>query len=135
MIVFDASYLTELLLGSPDAIEAFDGVGAAEHEPFHAPALIEIETLHALRGMARGGHVSEERAAAAVADLGRARRVLYPTGPFVSRVWELRHQLTAYDALYLAVAERIGAAALVTADAGLAARSRALLGADRVRLI
>ena len=135
MIVFDASYLTQLLLGSPDAIEVFFGIGTGEHEPFHAPALIEIETVHALRGLARGGHVSEERAAAAVADLGRTRRVLYPTGPFVNRVWDLRHELTAYDALYVALAERIGASVLVTADKGLATRSRALLGADRVRAV
>jgi predicted nucleic acid-binding protein len=132
LIVVDASVLTDFLLGSPRALDIFDGL---ESEPFHAPALIEPETLNALRGMARRGQVSDERAHTAVVDLGRTRRVLYPHGPFRERVWELRHELTAYDSMYVALAERIRASMLVTADQGLAVRARQSLGANRVRQI
>jgi predicted nucleic acid-binding protein len=70
-----------------------------------------------------------------VVDLGRTRRILYPHGPFRERVSGLRHELTAYDSMYLALAERIGASMLATADQGLAVRAQQLLGADRVRQI
>ena len=130
MIVLDASILTDLVLGrrGADAVLELDGA------PFHAPELIEIETVHALCGLARAGHVSDERAAVAVAGLPRVRSVLYPHAPFLERVWELRHELTAYDAMYLALAERIGAV-LFTADRGLARRAGRLLGADRVQIV
>jgi len=134
MIVVDASVLTDFLLGRTRGVDLIEGTAALAGEPFHAPELIEVETLHALRGLARAGHVSDERAATAVARLGLVRRVLYPHGPFLQRAWELRHELTASDAMYLALAERIDAV-LFTADRGLARRAKRLLGADRVQAI
>jgi hypothetical protein len=50
----------------------------------------------------------------------------------VEHVWDLRHELAAYDATYLALAEALGGATLITADRGLAERARRSLGADRV---
>ena len=134
MIVVDASALTGYLLGDPDAIAAFEQFDELRRGPFRAPALIEPETLNALRRMERQRIVSAWRATRLVADLGRVRRVLYPHTPFRERVWELRHELSAYDAIYLALAERIGAV-LLTADRALALRAHRLLGAERVRLV
>jgi predicted nucleic acid-binding protein len=132
LIVVDASALTSFLLGHPAAVEAF---AELEHEPLHAPALIETETLNALRRLARAGAITEERAARAVRDLGATRMIRYAHGPFRERVWELRHELTAYDATYLALAERIDVSVLLTADHGLSSRSRESIGAARVRQI
>lgn len=60
------------------------------------------------------------------------RLVRYPHAPLRARIWELRHELTAYDAAYLALAEALGEAVLLTADAGLARRARRSLGDDAV---
>jgi predicted nucleic acid-binding protein len=136
LIVVDASALTDILLGRPQALRAMrNELADQRHEPLHAPALIEPETLNALRAMARRGDVTERRAAEAVRDLGKVRMVSYPHGPFRDRVWELRHELTAYDATYLAIAEAIGESVLLTADRGLADRARRSIGAGRVRQI
>jgi predicted nucleic acid-binding protein len=58
--------------------------------------------------------------------------VRYPHGPFRDRVWELRGQLTAYDATYLALAEALPDALLLVGDAGLAMRADSSLGPGRV---
>jgi predicted nucleic acid-binding protein len=105
-----------------------------EHQPLHAPELIEPETLNALRRMAGRGRVTDQRAGEAAADLADVRLVRHPHAPLRERVWALRHQLTAYDASYLALAEALDAL-LVTADAGLAASARASLGDASVRRI
>jgi predicted nucleic acid-binding protein len=136
LIVVDASLLTDVLLARPPAIAALrDAMVGHEDEPLHAPALIELEILNALRGMARGGHVTDRRADDAVAGLEKVRMVRYPHGPFRRRVWELRHDLTAYDAVYLALAERIAGSVLITADNDLAARARRSLGDEQVRYV
>lgn len=135
MIVVDASALVGLLLDDPATVAAFERLPRQwRRAPFCAPALIEPETLNALRRLERHGAIDPWRAGRAVADLGTVRRELYPHGPFFRRVWELRHELSAYDAMYLALAERIGAA-LLTADRALARRARRLLGPDRVHVI
>jgi predicted nucleic acid-binding protein len=135
VIVLDASVLTDFLLGAQPALDALEDFGELRSEPFHAPALIEPETLNALRNMARGGLVSGERADAAVAALGRVRRILYPHAPFCERAWELRDELSAYDAMYLALAERLDGAVLLTADRALAERAGRWLGSERVRRV
>ena len=133
MIVIDASALTDFLLGRPQALDALERELEHEHESLHAPELIEPETLNALRRLAQGGHVTDERATEAAADLGSARIIRYPHAPLRERVWELRHELTAYDAMYLALAEALDDCVLLTCDAGLATRAGRSLGARRVR--
>jgi predicted nucleic acid-binding protein len=136
LIVVDASVLTDFLLGRRQALDAVQGALAGrEHEPLHAPELIESETLNALRRFARGGRVTDRRASEAVADLGYARMVRYPHPPLRERVWELRHDLTAYDAAYLALAEVLDEPVLLTGDGGLATRARRSLGDTRVRRV
>ena len=136
MIVVDASALTDFLLGRPETLDALDAEFAGrEHEPLHAPELIEPETLNALRRLVHTGDISEPRAAEAVADLGNTNLRRYPHAPFRERVWGLRGELTAYDATYLALAEALDDPLLFTGDAGLAIRARSSLGDESVRHI
>jgi predicted nucleic acid-binding protein len=133
VIVLDASALTDYLLGRPAAIEAvLAAVALRRQQPLHGPELIEPETLNALRRLALAGHIDDARAAAAVNDLDDVRLVRYPHAPLRERVWSLRHELTAYDATYLALAEALPEPTLITADGGLAAAARRWLGADAV---
>lgn len=135
MIVIDASVLTEVLLDRAQAKVALeDAQRGHEHEALHAPAVIEPETLNALRKVVHRGVVTPRRATEAVTDLTKARLIRYPHEPLVFRIWELRDQLTAYDAAYVALAEVLGdGARLLTGDKRLAKTARALLGTDRVR--
>ena len=134
MIVVDASVLTDFLLGRPAAIDSVTGALAGrEHEPLHAPELIEPETLNALRRLSRGGEITVERAAAAVVDLADVRVLRYGHAPLRERVWELRNALSAYDATYLALAEALEDPVLLTGDRGLVAVARRALGDQRVR--
>jgi predicted nucleic acid-binding protein len=134
VIVLDAGFLTDFLLGRPQALDALEGEPAGrEHEPLHAPELIEPETLNALRRLVLEGAVSQRRATEAVSDLAGAKLIRYRHAPLRERVWELRDNLTAYDGTYLAPAEALDDPILFTADAGLAARAVQSLGSDRVR--
>ena len=134
MIVIDAGALPDFLLGRPLALEVVLGeIEHHRHEPLHAPELIEPETLSALRGLVRGGKVTADRATEAVADLASTRMIRYPHGPLRERVWELRDNLTAYDASYLALAEAMDDSVLVAGDGALLAQARRSLGPDRVR--
>jgi predicted nucleic acid-binding protein len=80
-----------------------------------APALIDVEVLHVLRGRVRTGKLKVEPATAAIADLRRMPLERFDMLPLLERVWQLRENLTAYDATFVALAETFGAL-LVTAD-------------------
>jgi predicted nucleic acid-binding protein len=136
LIVIDASALTDFLLGRPQALDALSAaLSGREQEPLHAPELIEPETLNALRRLAANKKVTSERANEAVNDLGSVRLVRYPHAPLRARIWELRHNLSAYDACYLALSEALDDPILITADGGLGRQAVSSLGPDRVRLI
>jgi predicted nucleic acid-binding protein len=136
LIVVDASVLTDFLLGRQQALDALEReLAAREQEPLHAPDLVEPETLNALRRLAIRGSITDQRASEAAADLANTRLIRYPHAPLRARVWDLRHNLTAHDATYLALAEAFDDPVLLTGDAGLAARARNSLGSDRVRHI
>lgn len=133
MIVVDASVLTDFLLGRPQALDALSSeLAEREHEPLHAPELIEPETLNALRRLATSGNVSDRRATEAASDLASLRLIRYPHAPLRERVWALRHNLSAYDATYLALAEALDDPILLTGDAGLAEQASRSLGGGRV---
>ncbi len=133
-MVVDASVMTDFLLGRPQALEALEReLTGDEHQPLHAPELIEPETLNALRRLAGSGEVTDRRATEAAFDLANTRLTRYPHAPLRERVWDLRHNLTSYDATYLALAEALGDSVLLTGDGGLASRARNSLGKDRVR--
>jgi predicted nucleic acid-binding protein len=136
VIVVDASVLTDFLLGRRPTIDALeDALAGADQEPLHAPDLIEPETLNALRRLVATGRIEEHRAAEAASDLGDTRLIRYPHAPLRGRVWDLRHTLTAHDATYLALAEALYDATLLTADHGLATAARQSLGRSRVAML
>ena len=119
-LVIDASALTELLLGRPQAV-AVDRL-ILEHEgDIHAPHLIDVEVASALRRLVAAGDSSPERAAEAIDDLLDLPIERYPEYILVPRMWDLRDNLSAYDAAYVALAEALGdSVSLLTADRRLA---------------
>ena len=118
MIVLDASAAVEWLLGRAGA----DGVRRHLQDPgttVHAPALLGVEVASALRGLVLVGKVGAARARAALEDLVDLGVETYDPTDLLPRVLDLRDNVTAYDAAYLALAEVLEAP-LVTADARLA---------------
>jgi predicted nucleic acid-binding protein len=90
-----------------------------DHEfQVHVPPLAVIETASVLRGLVQGSKLTESRAQAALQDLVELPLVRHPHEPLLQRVWQLRSNLTAYDAAYVALAEALDAT-LVTCDARL----------------
>jgi predicted nucleic acid-binding protein len=85
----------------------------------HIPHLASIETASVIRGWVRGGRLDESAAVQALDHLSDLAAERHDHEPFLRRVWELRHNLTAYDALYVALAEALDAP-LITCDARLA---------------
>ena len=77
-------------------------------EPLSAPHLMPVEVANILRRAAAAGEISADVAAMAHADLLDLRVELFPYGPFAARVWQLRDNLTSYDAWYVALAEFLG---------------------------
>ena len=135
MIVVDASTLTDFLIGRETALDAVvQALGADDQQSLYAPELVWPETLNALRRMLLRGDISDDRATQATLELHQLRLVCFPHAPLRERVWQLRHELTAYDATYLALALGLDDPLLLTGDDGLASRARVALGADRVRL-
>jgi predicted nucleic acid-binding protein len=117
VIVPDASAIILLFAdASKDArvFEAAEIIGADVH--WVVPEHWRIEVLSALRGLSRAELLSESKATEAVAWVTSATVAILPTPTITERVWGLRHNLTAYDAAYVATAEHFGAT-LVTADA------------------
>lgn len=117
MLVIDTSAALAALAAldpAPGLVERL-----AEDGDLHGPHLIDTEVLHALRRLTLAGQLSQERAADARRDFAALALVRYPHEPFNDRVWALRHNLTAYDATFIALAEAL-AVPLVTCDARLA---------------
>ena len=118
MIVVDASVVLDLILAQ-SAAEAIGRRLFAPTETLHAPELLDLEVLQVLRRHWRAGSLSASRGEIAVADLDDLPVVRHPHGELVERIWQLRADVTAYDAAYLALAEALDAP-LVTQDARLA---------------
>ena len=87
-----------------------------------APAHLDAEIVSALRGMARSNQGLERVVPSALAHLAGFPIRRMPLPPLLERMWELRHNITAYDAAYVALAERLDAV-LITCDARLATAS------------
>jgi predicted nucleic acid-binding protein len=85
----------------------------------HLPHLASIETTSVIRGWVRGGRLDESAAIVALDNLADLPAERHNHEPFLHRVWELRHNLTAYDAVYIALAEALDAP-LITCDVRLA---------------
>ena len=121
MIVVDASALAEVLLR---------GLAAAAvelrihdmRETLHAPHLIDVEVAQVVRRYAARRDIEVELGRAAIEDLADFPLQRHPHQSLLPRIWELRHNLSAYDAAYVALAETLDAP-LVTLDRRLAASS------------
>jgi predicted nucleic acid-binding protein len=117
VIVVDASALVEALFGPPNgrASRALLGSG----ETLLAPHLIDIEVAQVIRRLLSIGQVDQRRAGEALSDLADFPLHRSAHTPLLPRIWALRHNLTAYDAAYVALAEALDAR-LLTCDARLA---------------
>jgi predicted nucleic acid-binding protein len=122
LIVVDASAILEVLLNTP-AAERVSARLLDRRETLHAPHLLDLEVVQVLRRYEAAGDLSAERAALALEDLAAFPLRRYPHDMLVGRIWELRKNVTAYDAAYLALAEALGAT-LVTRDVRLARMRR-----------
>lgn len=114
MIVLDASAVLELLLGTPEGTVVAARI-ADPDESLHAPHLLGVEVTQVLRRYVRSGVVPTASAEASLADLADLDVARYDHEALLSRMWELREDLTAYDAAYVALAEALGAP-LLTLD-------------------
>ena len=119
VIVVDASALLETLLRTP-AADAVDARLFRTRTTLHAPHLIDVEVAQVIRRYAALDEIDQERGHAALVDLGDFPLQRYPHGFLLPRAWTLRHNLTAYDAVYVALAEALDAP-LLTRDRRLAA--------------
>ena len=121
MIVLDASAVVDWLLQT-SAGQSIEKRIYSRNESLHAPHLLDLEVTQVLRRLALQGVVPVHRVDEAVRDLLDLRITRYPHLVLLPRIWQLRHNFSAYDAAYIALAEKLGAA-LVTRDARLASAS------------
>jgi predicted nucleic acid-binding protein len=118
VIVLDASAAIDWLLGT-SAGQQIESRIYSQGESLHAPHLLDLEVAQVLRRLVREVAVSAQRADEALQDLLNLRVTRYPHFVFLPHIWRLRHNLSAYDAAYVALAEQLGAT-LITRDARLA---------------
>ena len=121
MIVVDASALLEVLLLTPAARH----VGSRLFRPgetLHAPHLIDVEVAQAIRRYCLTEKLDPALGQASLEDLASFHLIRYPHTLFLSRIWQLRANVTAYDAAYVSLAEALDAP-LITRDAVLARSS------------
>lgn len=118
MIVADASAILELLLRSDAGLVAERRL-LRRGETIHAPALVDVEVAQVLRRYVLRGDLTSSWARTAIGLLSGFPMERYGHEPLLPRIWELRDNLTAYDAAYVALAEGLRAP-LLTCDGRLA---------------
>jgi predicted nucleic acid-binding protein len=118
VIVLDASTLVELLLDTPTGQTVATRI-ADPSLGLHVPHLADVEVVQALRRYAKDGELDEAAAALALEDLHALDLQRHDHEPLLNRVWELRHNLSIYDAVYVALAEALDTKVL-TCDGRLA---------------
>lgn len=118
MIVTDASAILEILLRTPVA-DAVERRVFRPGETIHAPNLIDLEVAQVLRRYVHRGEMTPARGRLALETMGVFPMRRYGDEPLLARIWELRENLTAYDAAYVALAEALRAP-LITGDERIA---------------
>ena len=117
MLVVDASVLAPAL--ADDGPDGDVARARLRGESLVAPELIDLETTTVIRRQLQTGHLDQRRAGLALTDLFELPMRRAPHRPLLARCWELRDNVTVYDAAYVALAEVLGVV-LVTADTRLA---------------
>ena len=119
MIVLDASAAVDWLLQTRAGARIEQRI-YARNETLHTVHLLDVEFAQVLRRLVREGTLSAKRAEEAIEDLAALRLTRYAPILLLNRMWRLRHNLSAYDAAYVALAEELRAP-LITRDQRLAA--------------
>jgi predicted nucleic acid-binding protein len=122
LIVVDASAILEVLLRTPSGV-SIQRLIFSPDQTLHAPHLLDIEIAQVIRRYEAKGAIDDGRGREALSDLGDLPIQRYPHDLFLPRVWQLRRNLTAYDAVYVALAEGLDAP-LLTGDHKLADAAR-----------
>lgn len=107
MIVVDASVVLDYLLGN-----AHEDIEPHLHQELAAPFLLDAEVGQVLRRFVLKGQLTAKRAAECFEDFADLPLVRYPHLPLMQRAFELRSQITFYDALYVALGEALSVAVL-----------------------
>ena len=115
MIVIDASLAIEVLIRTPLGLRQ---KGVFLGEDLHAPDLIDIEVMNAIRRLSLRRGITPDVADDALQDLKHLRLQRYGHLPLVDRIWGLRNAVSVYDAAYVALAEFLDVP-LLTCDARL----------------
>jgi predicted nucleic acid-binding protein len=118
VIVLDASAALDWLVQTA-AAQRIESRIFSRNQSLHAPELLDLEVAQVLRRLVREGALSASRAEGAIQDLLDLRITRYPHSLLLTRIWQLRRNLSAYDAAYVVLAEKLGAT-LLTRDARLA---------------
>ena len=119
MIVLDASAVVDWLLQTP-AGQRIEQRIYARNDTLHTVHLLDVEFAQVLRRLVREGTLARKRAEEAMEDLIAVRVTRYPPVALLHRIWQLRQNLSAYDAAYVALAEELKAP-LITRDQKIAA--------------
>jgi predicted nucleic acid-binding protein len=118
VIVLDASAAIEWLLQSVAGMKVEERI-FSRTVTLHAPHLLDLEVAQVLRRYLAAGLITAARADHALEDLGDLPLTRYPHHPLLGRIWDLRNNLTAYDAAYVALSEALDAP-LLTCDRKMA---------------
>jgi predicted nucleic acid-binding protein len=129
VIVVDTAVVVEALIGRPRNEALLDRLRAEDE--LHAPHLIDLEFLQVLRSLVLAGQINVDRAGDARTDFHDLRITRYPHEPLADRIWELRDNMPAYDAAFVALAEALDGV-LITTDRRL---SRATGHSARIETI
>jgi predicted nucleic acid-binding protein len=123
MIVLDASVVVELLTNGALADSIRSDLSGRD-DSFIVPHLIDVEVMSAIRRLAASQRIGTHRSNQFLAGLVALPAERYSHTPLIGRIWELRHNFTAYDAAYIALAEAMDAV-LYTSDEKLCKGHRA----------
>ena len=118
MIVLDTSAVVDWLLQTPVGQRIEQRI-YAQHDTLHSVHLLDVEFVQVLRRLVREGTLTPKRAVEAIEDLSDLRITRYAPVLLLQRIWQLRKNLTAYDAAYVALAEKLQAP-LITRDQRIA---------------
>lgn len=105
MIVLDASVVVELLLHGSLAEAIRNEIEKNSDQSFLVPHLIDVEVMGAIRRLTAGQRIDSHRSDQFLTSLAALPAERYSHVPLIGRIWELRHNFTAYDAAYIALAE------------------------------